>query len=847
MRKHNGLSTVVGMVFLAAVVVSSLSYVTYSMNVLGNFSESLIAEESRQKDQQNEQMEIVSVDITSANKLDAIVKNSGKVPLKVTTLWIEEQGVNDSVKKINVNQTIYPGNTINLYPTVDFDMDPIKGYNMKLVTARGDVQPFYVNSPSSQTLLLNIHTLPKYVPSEFTTTILFTVVNNMSSNNVLYNLTPIVNATAIGTATINELSGPNPSSYPSLGPGEIATFEYDYQLIGDIDEGATFNATIANAVYGNFVTTTALIKEVTIATQAGTSIESFGLSTSLISDNNVLYFHDETDLTPGDGYPMDGSDPSGGGTTGNPETATMTFWSSNVTSNTVIVNGTWNSRLAYYSDLVPAGITSPSFAFMFECDECGGTGDTSESTGNISDHDFDDNGNPIWSSVGGPDDDAYYTFDGNGDYLAAEWDAGNEYTTYQDIQSNAVSTAVWFRIPPTDENYMPIVRWGDENDDDDEYEIALGDKTAGNHATIVYRYTTDEDDDETRCISSNTVDYDDNQWHFAIGSRSADDDCDLYVDGVLADGTPQCINGPCSGTGSVNINDENDIFVAHDGQNEYLTGDVAMFMHWNNVHLSSTNVSDLYYTNYGVNGTRPHFTIERTTGTGTVQETIYDDDFELYFHDPAKNSDNTRYDSQTSDSTYEKYSFYNFTTTTLSNSTFAIGERLKFEISWDSDTQNLPINIRFDDDDSGFTLPDESSYIQPPTTEPVWPTYITFDRDDEVTYYAFNNGPEGAWFTYQGTRFVLTTLDNSAAYGAIVMNVNSTDVIDEDQDSIYIPDQNYAAIQFHQLSNPPKTVSSLGERIPVGSYDAAIFLSGYDDNGKSFLRTINLGVVTVTD
>ena len=63
MRKHSGLSTVVGAVFLVAVVVSSLSYVTYSMNTLGNFSESLITEEKRQKDKQDEAFEILSMDI----------------------------------------------------------------------------------------------------------------------------------------------------------------------------------------------------------------------------------------------------------------------------------------------------------------------------------------------------------------------------------------------------------------------------------------------------------------------------------------------------------------------------------------------------------------------------------------------------------------------------------------------------------------------------------------------------------------------------------------------------------------------------------------------------------------
>ena len=61
MSSHRGLSAVVGTVFLVAVVIGALSYVSYSMDVLGNFSESLIAEESRQKDKQGEAFEISSI------------------------------------------------------------------------------------------------------------------------------------------------------------------------------------------------------------------------------------------------------------------------------------------------------------------------------------------------------------------------------------------------------------------------------------------------------------------------------------------------------------------------------------------------------------------------------------------------------------------------------------------------------------------------------------------------------------------------------------------------------------------------------------------------------------------
>ena len=54
MKSHRGLSAVIGTVFLIAVVVGALSYISYSIDLMGNFSEQLIAAESRQRDIQDE-------------------------------------------------------------------------------------------------------------------------------------------------------------------------------------------------------------------------------------------------------------------------------------------------------------------------------------------------------------------------------------------------------------------------------------------------------------------------------------------------------------------------------------------------------------------------------------------------------------------------------------------------------------------------------------------------------------------------------------------------------------------------------------------------------------------------
>lgn len=848
MKYHRGLGAVVGTVFLVAVVISALSYVSYSLNVMGNLSESLMVEESRQKDKQDESFAITSIDITTSNKLDGIIKNTGEIPVKVKTLYIDEQGVNDVVQKYILDAAISPGNTINIIDLVDFDIDPNKGYNMKVISSRGEVNSFYINSASQQSLPMYIKAVPEFVPSEFTTTIIYSIVNNMSNNNVLYNVTPELTISDLVGSDIAALrSGPNPTSYPVLSPGDVAIFEYSVQLSGNADDSVLFNATVVNGMSDNWATTQATIKEVTIATQAGTALESFGLSTALSNDLDILYLHDENSLTPNNEYQMDGSEPAGPGTTFSLRSGNITHITASVSEDTDIINGVWNMTMSYWSDLTPNGVPTPDMAWHFTCDNCGGNGQTSESTGNINNDDLEKQGLVTHFTSGGPDDDGYYHLGSSEDYLQAEWNAGTEYTDHQEIGGEPATTAVWFRIPSTSDNYFPIVRWGDANDGDDEYEIALGDGGSGSHGNLVYRYDTDQGNgDETKCETDGSYDYDDGQWHFVVAARSGDDDCKLYVDGSLADDVEECNN--CEDTSSMDVSGTNDIYVGYDGAgNECENCDFASWMHWDNQELDAGDIQELYYTNYGNNGTRMIWTLERTDAEGVVQETIYSGTQYLPFADPAANSDSSnRYDSFTGNDVFEKYSFYNATLTTIANVTLTSGDRLKSTLSWDDDSQNLDMNIRVDDDDSGYVFPTSPTYIQTPPVFPALPTFITITNDENPLYIIFNGGPNGAWFTYSGTRFVVTLPDGSESYGGLVVGVNGSQV-NEDQDSIFIPDQYSAEIEFYPLANPPQTQPSAPEKAPPGIYNAAVFLSGFDDKGETFLRTINVGTVNVVD
>jgi len=248
MKSHRGLSAIVGAVFLIAIVVGALSYITYSLETMANFSEQLVADESRQKNIQNEQFEITSVDVTSGNKLNAVIKNTGQIPLKITTLYIDEQGVNDVVNKTIIEKTIAPGTSFDfLTESIDIDIDPTKGYNLKMITSRGGSQIFSINSASVEPLFLNLVAIPKTVSTTFAATMLFTVVNNMSNNNILYNLTPQIEVSSdTGLALAEYISGPKPASYPVLAPGDIASFEYSYTVAGDEGDFVDFGISLVN-------------------------------------------------------------------------------------------------------------------------------------------------------------------------------------------------------------------------------------------------------------------------------------------------------------------------------------------------------------------------------------------------------------------------------------------------------------------------------------------------------------------------------------------------------------------------------------------------------------------------
>ena len=124
-----------------------------------------------------------------------------------------------------------------------------------MVTDRGNALNTQLLSATKQPLQMTLFTSPSSPLSQQNVTLLYTVKNNLTAGKIVQSITPQMDPpTTTGAATAVLMSGPTPASADSLAPGEMAFFEWTYYVEGNKNNQITYNATIANAVKGNFVT-----------------------------------------------------------------------------------------------------------------------------------------------------------------------------------------------------------------------------------------------------------------------------------------------------------------------------------------------------------------------------------------------------------------------------------------------------------------------------------------------------------------------------------------------------------------------------------------------------------------
>lgn len=250
MKTRRGLSTVVGAVFAVIVITTSIGYVTYSMNLLDKYNQSVLARNQLSIDKGNENFQLYSFKVVN-NKFNITVANTGNLPINITRMWVQNLTSTDWVNYYTINKAVNPGFLItNIGQSSSVNVNTANSYNLKLVTSRGNSLQFTMGSTNSKPLFMQLTMIPNNPITKKNVTMIYMVINNMSSNNALVNLQPNV-PSCLGTPTFTLKSGPLPSQFPTLPAGGMAIFKWVYNATGTTGNRVTCTASLANGLSGN--------------------------------------------------------------------------------------------------------------------------------------------------------------------------------------------------------------------------------------------------------------------------------------------------------------------------------------------------------------------------------------------------------------------------------------------------------------------------------------------------------------------------------------------------------------------------------------------------------------------
>ena len=802
MGKRRALSSVIGMIFLVVVLSSLIGYFTYGVNMIEQLNDQVIIKTTELQDKTREDFEITNAKI-DGGKFNFTIHNTGDLPINFTRIWVNNVTDNTwPLQNFTINKVATPKETLtNIGQELNLYALESQAYSVKLITQRGLGKEFSINSPSQEILDLKLTALPETVPDGFRTTLLLAVTNNMTKDNMLLNVKPIMGLPqTTGDATYTLISDINPTQKSALGKGDTAYFTWTYEISGKLDDSVIFTTSLQNGLPQNKASATVTVNDVLLSQQSETALTSQALTPPLSRD--ILIFHSETENTPNGEYQMYPGDPDTGGTTISVETDNPEFF----TNTGLAVNvppGNWNASLTYFSAPYPDSLmdnNSVNMKLHFEENI-----DPEDSTGNTNGHDLGSGSErPTHETIGGPHGSGAFRFDG-GDYIELDNESENDIGSYPD------TTSLWFKADDGI-NYNQVLYRVNENSNSDYWEIGIDIDD-----DVYFTFRTSSSGIPTTCESSG-FDYENGKWQHVVAVRPDVHECELYINATSVDTSTV-------GSGGSQVNtDENFVGAEDSNPGDGFNGVIDDLLHWDNYALSSTEVTDLYNTNYGNAAHQITFYLNRTDSAGVVQSNISTEvNYPLRFLD-GKSS------GSFSDS-------FNYTKKIANWANFTDTERLSLNMQFVS---GLDMDMRIDD--TNLVGNPENSFLQHPYTEDSFQSFITVIRDQPKILSIYNGGPTTAWITFEGTRLTFDD-GNSNTFAGIILQANGTDVT-AIQDSIAFPVNSTLNLTFSTAKNPPATTGSTG-LITVGNYDMKMHITGYDISGKSLTRTVDYGTVAV--
>lgn len=279
MKSRRGISSVVGTVFAIIALSTTVGYITYSMTVLDQYNQSVIARNQQAADIVKEKFQVNSVTFVN-NKMNITVTNTGSLPVNFTKIWITNKTATSPLIWVKsytpTTSVVAPANSLknigqNICSTCVFYSNV--SYHVKLVTSRGNTNEFDVNSASTAPLNIKLLALPPSIPSGFKTELVMAVTNN--GTGVLTNLNATL-ALKPGNTAICTAGTISPSIYNTLLPGSTAIFSWDVKATGTLDgQSCSYGAYLTNGYSKNYANAT--ITETLVSLSSTTYSQNTGI------------------------------------------------------------------------------------------------------------------------------------------------------------------------------------------------------------------------------------------------------------------------------------------------------------------------------------------------------------------------------------------------------------------------------------------------------------------------------------------------------------------------------------------------------------------------------------------
>jgi hypothetical protein len=641
------------------------------------------------------------------------------------------------------------------------------------------------------------------------------VTNNSTQNTIYTNIQPILNVISLGA--VAEFEGPMPEPHPVLEKGETIIFEWAYRVSGNDGDKIRFEGSILNGVPGNIAIKNVEVQKIETADQSTTSLSS-SILTSGIVPKNVLIFHKEDFDSLGERQ-MWSSAPEDNIAEIIDFSSTNAVYYTNTDGNVTvnIPSGLWNNTIRYISSPMPeslmhSGANSETMSYHFESDLDSPLDTTTNTIMTLG----TSPNRPQWNGTSHQGAGAYEFF-------------GNQYASIQtndnnDLDDSPSSTSGWFNAHSSGPVSNQMIYFGDTTNGQKSYQIFLN-----QNGHLVFQIDTGS----TISTCTSAVNYKDDSWHHFAAIMPGDNDCDLYVDGLLKD------SDTAAGNSSIVL--QGDIFVgASDASGtDGFNGLIDDLIHWDDYALdeiTEQEVTDLFNTNYGNTSHLLDFDIRIVDSFGTdlglSNKTIAQT---LSFPMPYA-SDFGEYAAPINDI----WGQYNFTALTTEERILDIGERLMINITYAP--KNLGnLNMKMVTDDLDVVSGLKSSFLQTPDPDVAFPGYATYDNSAKGDINIFNSSTKDNWIKYQ-SRVVFEDEVTGTPYASFVIGSGSSS-LGPNQDSPVILSGTTGSFEYEKPRSQPGNTSS--ELIPEGRYRMYVFLDGYDSAGQIFLQTSLVGIVRV--